>query len=41
VIETRMAHDDTSRYLLLPVRNRTGQVVTLTLRLRCGFQPVL
>lgn len=40
VIATRMAHDDTSRYLLLPVRNRSGQVVTLTLRLRCGFQPV-
>lgn len=40
VIATRMAHDDTSRYLLLPVRNRAGQVVTLTLRLRCGFQPV-
>ncbi|HEY6747139.1 MAG TPA: hypothetical protein VI357_15655 [Mycobacteriales bacterium] len=40
VIATRMAHEDTSRYLLLPVRNRAGQVVTLTLRLRCGFQPV-
>jgi hypothetical protein len=40
VIATRLAHDDTSRYLLLPVRNRTGRVVTLTLRLRCGFQPV-
>jgi hypothetical protein len=40
VIATRLAHDDTSRYLLLPVRNRAGQVVTLTLRLRCGFQPV-
>jgi len=40
VVLTRMAHDDTSRYLLLPVRNRAGQVVTLTLRLRCGFQPV-
>jgi hypothetical protein len=40
VIETRLAHDDTSRYLLLPVRNRADRVVTLTLRLRCGFQPV-
>jgi hypothetical protein len=40
VIATRLAHDDTSRYLLLPVRNRAGAVVTLTLRLRCGFQPV-
>jgi hypothetical protein len=40
VVRTRLAHDDTSRYLLLPVRNRTGRVVTLTLRLRCGFQPV-
>lgn len=40
VIVTRLAHDDTSRYLLLPVRNRAGRVVTLTLRLRCGFQPV-
>jgi hypothetical protein len=40
VVRTRMAHPDTSRYLLLPVRNRAGHVVTLTLRLRCGFQPV-
>ncbi|HST67279.1 MAG TPA: hypothetical protein VLM05_19045 [Mycobacteriales bacterium] len=40
VVATRLAHDDTSRYLLLPVRDRTGTVVTLTLRLRCGFQPV-
>lgn len=40
VIATRLAHDDTGRYLLLPVRDRAGQVVTLTLRLRCGFQPV-
>jgi hypothetical protein len=40
VIVTRLAHDDTSRYLLLPVRNRAGRVVMLTLRLRCGFQPV-
>jgi len=41
VIRTRLAHDDTSRYLLLPVRARDGRIVTLTLRLRCGFQPVL
>ncbi|HEV7653829.1 MAG TPA: hypothetical protein VGP36_03705 [Mycobacteriales bacterium] len=40
VIATRLAHDDTSRYLLLPVRARDDKVVTLTLRLRCGFQPV-
>jgi hypothetical protein len=41
VIRTRLAHDDTNRYLILPVRARDGRVVTLTLRLRCGFQPVL
>jgi hypothetical protein len=41
VIRTRLAHDDTSRYLLLPVRAHDGRLVTLTLRLRCGFQPVL
>lgn len=40
VLRTRLAHADTSRYLLLPVRARDGHVVTLTLRLRCGFQPV-
>jgi hypothetical protein len=40
VIRTRLAHDDTSRYLLLPVRAHDDRVVTLTLRLRCGFQPV-
>jgi hypothetical protein len=40
VITTRLAHPDTSRYLLLPVEARNGGVVTLTLRLRCGFQPV-
>lgn len=40
VIRTRLAHDDTNRYLLLPVRAHDGRVVTLTLRLRCGFQPV-
>jgi hypothetical protein len=40
VIRTRLAHDDTNRYLLLPVHARDGRVVTLTLRLRCGFQPV-
>jgi hypothetical protein len=40
VIRTRLAHDDTNRYLLLPVRANDGRVVTLTLRLRCGFQPV-
>lgn len=41
VIRTRLAHRDTSRYLLLPVRSATGRVVTVSLRLRCGFQPVL
>ncbi len=41
VVRTRMARADTSRYLLLPVRSASGRVVTLTLRLRCGFQPVL
>jgi hypothetical protein len=40
VIRTRLAHDDTNRYLILPVRAHDGRVVTLTLRLRCGFQPV-
>jgi hypothetical protein len=40
VLKTRMAHEDTSRYLLLPVRARDGHLVRLTLRLRCGFQPV-
>jgi hypothetical protein len=40
VIKTRLAHDDSSRYLLLPVRARDGHVVELVLRLRCGFQPV-
>ncbi|MFL6128393.1 MAG: hypothetical protein ACJ73E_04940 [Mycobacteriales bacterium] len=40
VIRTRLAHRDTSRYLLLPVRSERGRVVTLVLRLRCGFQPV-
>jgi hypothetical protein len=41
VIRTRLAHDDTNRYLILPVRARNDRVVTLRLRLRCGFQPVL
>jgi hypothetical protein len=40
VVRTRLAHQDTSRYLLLPVRSASGRVVTLTLRLRCGFQPI-
>jgi hypothetical protein len=40
VIRTRLAHDDRNRYLILPVRARDGRVVTLSLRLRCGFQPV-
>ena len=40
VVRTRLAHDDTNRYLLLPVRAHDGRVVTLSLRLRCGFQPV-
>jgi hypothetical protein len=41
VIRTRMAHADTSRYLVLPVRSASGKVVTVVMRLRCGFQPVL
>lgn len=41
VIRTHTARPDTNRYLLLPVRSTSGRVVTLTLRLRCGFQPVL
>ncbi|CAA9284143.1 MAG: hypothetical protein AVDCRST_MAG41-3856 [uncultured Corynebacteriales bacterium] len=41
VIKTRLIRDDTSRYLVLPVTARDGRTVTLTLRLRCGFQPVL
>jgi hypothetical protein len=40
VIRTRLLHDDTNRYLLLPVRARDGRTVTLTLRLPCGFQPI-
>jgi hypothetical protein len=40
VIRTRLIHDDTNRFLLLPVHARDGRTVTLTLRLRCGFQPV-
>jgi hypothetical protein len=40
VIRTRLAHDDTNRYLVLPVRAHDGRLVTVTLRLRCGFQPV-
>ena len=40
VVRTRLAHADTSRYLVLPVRAASGRVVTLVLRLRCGFQPV-
>src|SRR5690242_11020121 len=36
VIRTRLAHDDTNRFLLLPVRAHDGRVVTLSLRLRCG-----
>lgn len=40
VVRTRLLRADTSRYLLLPVRARDGRVVTVTLRLRCGFQPV-
>lgn len=40
VVRTRLVRDDTSRYLVLPVRARDGRVVTVTLRLRCGFQPV-
>lgn len=41
VLRTRLIREDTSRYLLLPVRARDGREVTLTLRLRCGFQPIL
>ncbi len=40
VLRTRLARADTSRYLVLPVRSARGPVVTLTLRLRCGFQPI-
>lgn len=40
VIRTRLAHGDTNRFLLLPVRAHDGRVVTLSLRLLCGFQPV-
>jgi hypothetical protein len=40
VLRTRLLHEDTSRYLLLPVQARDGRTITLTLRLRCGFQPV-
>jgi hypothetical protein len=41
VLRTRLKRTDTGRYLLLPVRSASGRVVTLMLRLRCGFQPVL
>jgi hypothetical protein len=40
VVRTRLRHADTSRYLILPVAARDGRVAVLTLRLRCGFQPV-
>lgn len=40
VLRTRLARPDTSRYLVLPFRSARGPVVTLTLRLRCGFQPI-
>ena len=41
VLRTRLKRTDTGRYLMLPVRSASGRVVTLMLRLRCGFQPVL
>jgi len=41
VVRTRLARDDTGRYLLLPVQARDGRLVTVTLRLPCGFQPIL
>jgi len=40
VVRTRLKAPTASRYLVLPVRGATGRVVTLTLRLLCGFQPV-
>lgn len=40
VLRTRLARQDTSRYLVLPMRSARGPAVTLTLRLRCGFQPI-
>lgn len=41
VLRTRLAAASVSRYLVLPVRNAGGLVVTVTLRLACGFQPTL
>jgi len=40
VIRTSLAETATGRYLVLPVRSARGLIVTLTLRLPCGFQPV-
>jgi len=39
VVRTRLAAANRSSYLVLPVRDAGGRVVTLTLRLPCGFQP--
>jgi len=41
VLRTRLSAPKTGRYLLLPARTASGSVQTLTLRLQCGFQPVL
>jgi hypothetical protein len=41
VVRTRLTTGNTSRYLVLPVRSRTGLIVVVTLRLPCGFQPIL
>jgi hypothetical protein len=40
VVRTRFAVPAAGRYLVLPVRSAGGRVVTITLRLPCGFQPV-
>ena len=41
VLRTQLSAPKTGRYLLLPARTASGSVQTLTLRLQCGFQPVL
>jgi hypothetical protein len=40
VLRTNLAEPATGRYLALPVRSAGGPIVTVILRLPCGFQPV-
>jgi hypothetical protein len=41
VVRTTLTAATTSRHLELPVRRTDGRTATLTLRLPCGFQPIL